>query len=290
MSQHLQAAVLGFPIAHSLSPRIHTQWIAQFGLKGTYVARAVEPNLAALSTVLTELKAEGYNGCNLTVPLKELVLQLPSYSPSHRAAWIGAANTVSFFARDNLENTDLFGVEYSLRAMGATVAPGCRVLILGAGGAARAAAAWAHAAGAKLILANRSTARAAALCSSMGVSAEILALDDTPSLQRAYAQSSIVIQTTSAELDARAELAPLLPTCDLSGVFCLDMVYRRDPVDSHRRATSTQWSMAAAARGATAQDGLSMLVAQAAQAFQIWTGLQPDIAATLTWLRASLSH
>lgn len=289
MSGAMRAAVLGYPIAHSLSPWIHSYWLETLGLHGSYTAQQVPPTIDALKAALDSLQQSGYTGCNLTVPLKQMVLQLHRYSASQSVTHIGAANTLVFAGDPQLHNTDVYGVAHCMEELGCA-SSNQRVLLLGAGGAARAAAAWAQDAGHRLTLAARTISKAQLLCTDMGVTAMVLNARDEEALQSAYAHSDVVIQSTSAELEENAEaIEPLLPKVDLQGKVFMDMVYRKKPVDVALPSTSTRWSRRAAQLGARSEDGLRMLVAQAAQAFQLWTGRAPDIGSTLVQVRRSLA-
>jgi shikimate dehydrogenase len=198
--------------------------------------------------------AMGFGGLNLTIPLKEKALEI--VQPDELAGSIGAVNTVSFAAEIMGHNTDGFGAMRALETAGARV-KGSRVLIIGAGGAARAIAYTLDTVGADISIANRSLQRAQELAGH--ISAIGYSLCD---LERLVKQSDIIINATSVgmkEGDAR-----LFPGDLLHGTQAVfDIVYNRD----------TELLRDARAAGAVAIDGVMMLVYQGAKALEIWTGL-----------------
>ncbi|MFN3368089.1 MAG: shikimate dehydrogenase [Thermus sp.] len=248
----LRLAVLGKPIAHSLSPAMHRYALRSFGLEGSY--EALETPLEALRDRLEEVRRE-YRGVNLTIPLKEAALPLLDWvAPEARA--IGAVNTVlSVEARLLGFNTDAPGF---LRALGAggipLVGP---ALVLGAGGAGRAVA-WAlRGAGLEVWIWNRTWEKAKALAEEFG-------LKPVP-LERAR-EARLLVNATSVGL--RDPLATPLP----AELFpeegaAVDLVYR---------PLWTRFLKEAKERGLGVQTGLGMLAWQGALAFRIWTGLLPD--------------
>jgi shikimate dehydrogenase len=224
------------------------------GLDGwEYLALPLPPELFA-ETVLA-LPAAGFRGVNVTIPHKEAALALADEaSPAARA--IGAANTLTFEPGDAIaaDNTDAPGL---LEALAERVDPAGRsALVLGAGGAARAAA-WALAgAGADVAVWNRTAARAAALAADLGVRHAAVP-----------APADIVVNATSVGLDPNIDpfkAIPLKADTFGAGSYVIDLVYG---------SGETRLLAAARSRGARVIDGLEILVAQGAASFERWTGM-----------------
>lgn len=258
-------AVIGDPVAHSRSPVIHNGWIADAGLDAVYVAlRLTGADAAAHLAGLPDL---GFIGANVTLPHKAAALASAAAStPAARA--IGAANTL--FLDDGVwtaDNTDAAGLVagLDLRAPDWREA-GSATVVLGAGGAARAAVQGLHAAGAPSIrIVNRTLARAQAV-SALCPGAAAFGWGD---LAEALDGAGLVVNATSRGLSGGEPLdIDLAPTVPKSIV--LDTVYT--PLE-------TAFLASARRQGRTALDGLDMLVGQAALSFQRWFGLAPDVEA-----------
>jgi shikimate dehydrogenase len=245
--------VCGWPVAHSRSPQMHNAALRAAGLGDwRYLRLPLPPELFA--ETVRALPAAGFRGVNVTIPHKHAALGVADRA-SDAARAIGAANTLTF--EDGAivaDNTDAPGL---LAALGASPA-GKTVLILGAGGAGRAAA-WAlkGAGAADVAVWNRTPERAAALAAELGVRAVA-----------AFEPAEIVINCTSVGLDDRGVTFKALPlrADELgAGSLVVDMVYR---------AGGTQLLEAARTRGARVVDGLEILIAQGAASFERWTGLE----------------
>ena len=245
--------VCGWPVAHSRSPQMHNAALAAVGLDGwRYLRLPLPPDL--FTETVRALPAAGFRGVNVTIPHKAAALALAD-TASDAARAIGAANTLTF--EDGAivaDNTDAPGLLDSLPEPPA----GKTALILGAGGAGRAAA-WAmKAAGAADVAVwNRDRERANALAADLGVRA-------VTRPERA----DIVINCTSVGLDDPAETFKALPirADELgAGSLVIDMVYR---------AGGTALLEAARTRGAGVIDGLEILVNQGAASFERWTGTE----------------
>lgn len=264
-------AVMGNPIAHSKSPRIHALFAAQTGQDLVYEAILVpEGGFAASAEAFC---AAGGCGLNVTVPFKQDAYVWADRL-STRAERAGAVNTLLPGADGTLgDNTDGAGLVRDLEAnLGCAIA-GRRVLLLGAGGAARGALApLLAAAPASLTIANRTPEKAAELALRFG--------DLGRCYGRAYdelhgARFDLVIHATAAGL---ADAVPPLPDDVLAdGAWCYDMMYGDAPT------AFVRWAHAHGA--AHAADGLGMLVEQAAEAFLLWRGLRPDTGPVLRTLR-----
>ncbi len=250
-------AVLGHPVAHSRSPAMHNAALAALGLGESWTYEAIDLAPAEFESRVRAMPGEGFVGANVTVPHKAAALELADGS-SRVAREIGAANTLSFEAGAiTAENTDAPGLIAALPVPAA----GARALVLGAGGAARAAV-WALVGeGAEVEVWNRTGSRARRLCEELGGSPAL-----TPEAE-AY---ELIVNSTAAGLrgeDPFAEL-PLDAEAFHPGQTVVDLVYGdgRGPLLD-----------AAAAAGAEAVDGIEVLVRQGAASLEIWTGLEPDL-------------
>jgi len=246
--------VCGWPVAHSRSPVMHEAAYAALGLEGwRYLKLPLPPELFA--EAVRALPAAGFRGVNVTIPHKEAALALASEA-SDAAREIGAANTLTFEREGAIhaDNTDALGL---IAALGETWDPaGRRVLVLGAGGAARAAV-WAlvRAGAADVAVWNRTPERARALADQLGARA----------VERPV-EAEIVVNCTSVGLGDEAapfKALPLQADSLGAGSCVVDMVYRDG---------GTRLLEAARTRGADVIDGLEILVAQGAASFERWTG------------------
>jgi shikimate dehydrogenase len=258
-------AVVGDPVAHSLSPLIHNRWMHEAGVDAVYVALHLKsPDPAA---DLRALARAGYSGLNITLPHKIAALASAG-SASPEARQVGAANTL---ARENggdwiAHNTDVAGFSLALaHCLGADL-KGRRVVLIGAGGAARAAALHLAGLGVELAIVNRSTANADALAKALAPGAGTADLGDLNSLAE---RADIVVN--SASLGHAGANLPELPTG--KGRPFLDLSYGK---------AAKNTLAAAAAAGWAPHDGLRMLVGQAAAAFRIWFGQSPDMNGALS--------
>ena len=265
-------AVLGHPIAHSLSPWIHSQFALQTGQHLRYTAIDVAPGELAAS--VRSFFDQGGRGLNITVPHKQAVLELLD-TLSERARAAGAVNTIVLAAGQRLhgDNTDGIGFVRDLTQNLKVSAAGARVLLLGAGGAARGLIMPVLGLGVReLVIANRGAQRAQALAAEFahlgavrGVGlAELEALD--------YA---LIINATAASLQ---QDLPQLPDCALDReTVCYDLAYGN---------SATPFVHWARERGAAhAFMGTGMLVEQAAEAYLLWRGQRPQTAPVLAALR-----
>lgn len=265
-----RVAVIGWPITHSLSPAMHNAAFAALGMTDwEYEAIAIPPDIVRLS--LRELRDHHFVGVNVTVPLKELAL--PHTRPDERAQKIGAVNTITLSNMAST-NTDVAGFMDDLAAHGVGVA-GQRVLLLGAGGAARAAVFGLHEAGAELAIVNRSEERAAKLVADLGVNAPRLT-----AAEAADWQPSLIVNATSVGMWPNVDEALWPDDVPLpQGVTVYDMVYRPE---------KTRFMAMAEAAGGRAIGGLGMLARQGAAAFKIWTGKDAPVDVMLKAARTVL--
>jgi shikimate dehydrogenase len=264
-STFILAGVMGWPISHSRSPKIHNYWFARYGIEGAYAPLAVEPG--RLDAALRALPALGFSGCNLTIPHKEAALAfLDAVDPA--AQRIGAVNCVVVDKAGALigRNYDGYGFVASLYegAPGWKAEAGPCVLI-GAGGGARAIVSGLLDAGATEIrVFNRTRERAERLAADFG--AGVLA-GDWDDRHAALAGAALLVNTTSQGMVGQPPLDLALDALPASAVVA-DIVYA--PLETPLLA-------AARARGATVVDGLGMLLHQARPAFRDWTGVMPEV-------------
>ncbi len=256
-------AVLGFPVRHSLSPAMHNAAFRALGLDACYLALAVAP--PDLGPALAGARALGFGGLNVTVPHKEQALAVAA-EVDPEAREIGAANTlVPCPGGWRAHNTDAEGLLRGLAADLGFRAPGRRCLILGAGGAARAAAVALRRAGAKEILvANRNVARAQALAATL---ARVEAVDLAAAPGR-LGPGDLVVSATPEGLDPKGRW-PWPPSLLSAGTYAYDLAYRP--------GGETALALAAREAGLIAASGRSMLLHQGALAFTLWTGSPPPL-------------
>lgn len=264
MTIHQRAACLiGWPAAHSRSPIIHKYWLKSFGIDGDYRIEAVQPE--DFAAFIANLDARGYTGANVTIPHKEQALALSDADARARA--VGAANTLWLDGgKLRATNTDVEGFINNLDA----ASPGWdaranEVLVLGAGGSARAVLFGLIERGIKTIhLVNRTLPRAEELARRFGASVQPATWDKVASL---LPRASLLVNTTSLGMKGQPPLAidvGLLP----AGATVVDIVYV--PLD-------TELLNAARKRGLVTADGLGMLLHQAVRGFSLWFGRTPQV-------------
>ncbi|MEQ8667270.1 MAG: shikimate dehydrogenase [Rhodospirillales bacterium] len=259
------AGVIGWPVAHSLSPRLHGYWLSTLSVDGMYVPMAVQPG--DLAAVLRTLPKMGFRGVNLTVPHKEAALGAVD-EVGATARRLGAANTivVDDDGRLHASNTDGFGFIENLRQS----APGLDLraapaVVIGAGGAARAIVAALSDAGCPDIrLVNRTRDRAEALAGDLGGPIEIV---DWPARADCLCDAGLLVNTTSLGMIGQPPLDLSLDKLD-PGTLVTDIVYA--PLE-------TGLLVAARARGNPVVDGLGMLLHQARPGFEAWFGVRPEV-------------
>lgn len=280
-------AVIGHPVAHSLSPKMHAANMAAIGFEGTYEKFDVDP--ADISTALRRFREEGYAGINVTVPHKFAVVPFLDRKDESVERY-GACNTIKFESDGTLTgyNTDVIGFVEGLSAHGFSI-KGKKVVIVGCGGAGSALASCACYEGASELkvadLRRESVetlvAKLKAINSDTAVTG-LEVLDGTPSPAQkaiwgeAAKAADLVVNATPMGLHP-GEPSALPPSCFHGGQFVLDIVPTKE-----FPPTAT----AAVKAGATATDGLEFLVGQGAKSFEIWTGIAADRKAMLAAIRA----
>jgi len=265
LAQNKRAGVMGWPVEHSLSPRLHDFWLKAYGIDGDYIKLAVEPE--KLAAELSSLRAKGFIGVNLTVPHKERALTIVDrLDPVARC--VGAVNTIIVGADGKLEggNTDVFGLKESLRLSGfkPRTGPTGTAAILGAGGAARAATAALLGMGMKDIrIINRTLERAEKLKHDFGAGVSIFGWGD----ENALKDVQLLVNATSLGLKGQPPLEISLD--DLAqAAWVTDMVYVPLETDFLKRAK---------AKGHKTVDGLGMLLHQGRPAFSAFFGIDPEV-------------
>ncbi len=256
--------VLGYPVRHSLSPAMHNAALQSLGLNGVYLAFEVPPN--ALPNAIAGMRGLHIQGLNLTIPHKQAVIPLLD-GTTDAAQQVGAVNTL-FWDDDQLigDNTDAEGFLRGLREAG--VEPASQtVLILGAGGAARAVAYALHRQGCRLIIANRTPERAVSLSAAFQATPVEMAHD---ALRPLLSQVDGVVNCTSLGMSPDTASSPPMDWDALPDTaWACDLVYR---------PLHTRFLQAARARGLHTVDGLGMLIHQGALAFERWTGQPAPVA------------
>jgi shikimate dehydrogenase len=256
------AGVMGWPVKHSRSPRLHGFWLAKYGIDGAYVPLAVNPD--ELGTALRALRPLGFAGVNLTVPHKELALPLLDHvDPLARR--IGAANTIIVRADGSLEgrNSDAFGFIQNVRSNAPGWSPDAAAVVIGAGGAARAIVVALLDEGVRAVrVVNRTRARAARLADEFGIVPY-----DWGDWRAALDSAGLLVNTTTQGMAGEPALDINLDALPTQAVVN-DIVYV--PLETPLLA-------AARRRGNRVVDGLGMLLHQARPGFHAWFGVDPEV-------------
>ena len=266
MSVTPAACLIGWPAAHSRSPLIHKYWLTSFGIDGDYRIEAVEP--AAFADFIGHLAERGYKGANVTIPHKEQALALSA--PDARARAVGAANTLYFNGGElHSTNTDVEGFIGNLDAS----APGWDrtedVLVLGAGGSARAVIFGLIERGIRRVhLANRTASRTQVLADQFGAQVQPLAWNAVGDV---LPRVGLLVNTTSLGMKGQPPLDVNVGALPASATVA-DLVYV--PLE-------TDLLKAAKARGLQTADGLGMLLHQAVRGFELWFGRRPVVTSDL---------
>jgi shikimate dehydrogenase len=267
MTDHriLLSGVIGNPVAHSRSPRLHRHWLARYGIAGDYIPLHVAED--DLEQVIRTMPRMGFVGCNITIPHKVAVMQIADHI-SDRATLIGAANTLIFRpdGKIHADNTDGYGFMANLRQNAPSWDPTAGpAAVLGAGGAARAVIVALLEAGVpEILLANRTRPKADALRHDFG---SRVTVTEWVKVGNVIEEATTVVNTTSLGMTGAPELR--IPLDGLhAGQLVTDLVYsplRTRLLDQAERA------------GATVVDGLGMLLHQAVPGFERWFGHRPTV-------------
>ena len=257
-------AVLGYPIHHSKSPKMHGYWLDQAGMSGYYVPLEIHPD--NFEVALKNMPKLGFRGANVTIPHKERALEIADVV-SERAQRIGAANTLYFDVDGKIhaDNTDGYGFITNLKK-GASEwsAKDGPALVLGAGGAARAILdALITEETPKIYLTNRTKERALDLASEFGNGIEVLDWDKKIVLS----EVKTLINTTSLGMNGEGDLG--LDFSQLTSAMTVtDIVYTPLETDLLKHAKQ---------RGCTCVDGLGMLIYQGIPGFSNWFAVNPKV-------------
>ena len=269
------AAVLGHPINHSKSPKLHNYWLSLFNIDGYYIPLDIDPK--NFEDSIRALSGLGFVGANVTIPYKEKILKIAD-KISDRAAIIGAANTLTFLpdGRIYADNTDGYGFLQNIKTKYKDWSAGEGMsVVFGAGGASRAIlGALLEDGSNEVILANRTRSRADQLRSDFGAKIKVV---DWMKVQNYLSDASTVINATSLGMDGQAELP--IPLNGLKkNTLVTDIVYT---------PLKTSFLEHAAKRGCRTVDGLGMLIHQAIPGFERWFGVKPDVSENLRELLIS---
>ncbi|OGI48434.1 MAG: shikimate dehydrogenase [Candidatus Muproteobacteria bacterium RBG_16_65_34] len=271
-SASLQFAVMGSPVAHSKSPRIHTLFAHQFKHRIEYTAIEVDPG--GFAQALAQFRAAGGRGLNVTVPFKLDAFRLADHL-SDRAKLAGAVNTIRFEPDGTVfgDNTDGAGLVHDLTKNLEVAIKDKKVLVLGAGGAVRGVLAPLlkhHPA--LLVIANRTVSKGKELAEEFAHFGRIEACGFNELKGKRF---DIVINGTAASL--KGEVPPLPENLFANHALAYDMMY------GDKATPFMDW---AALHGAERiADGLGMLVEQAAESYLVWHGVRPETKSVIAALR-----
>ena len=264
-------AVIGNPIKHSKSPLIHAEFARQTAQDLDYTA--IEIPTDALQAGLETLRQQGFKGINVTVPFKEQVWQIVDHRTA-RAELAGAVNTVIFHEDGSLsgDTTDGVGLCRDLTENHQLILKNKRILLLGAGGAARGVIEPLLALQpSEIFIANRTASRAEQLAEIFSHLSHV----SGGGFAQVSGQYDVVINATAASL--QGEVPPLPDQVLAAGACCYDMMYGKEDTAFIKWAKQHQ--------AEKALDGLGMLVEQAAEAFYIWRGVRPQTQTVIGLLR-----
>ena len=263
LSQIPVVAVLGHPINHSKSPRLHNFWLSELCVNGYYIPLDIDPR--DFEKHIRSLPQLGFVGANVTIPYKEKVLKVAD-KISDRAALIGASNTLTFLPDGKIyaDNTDGYGFIQNIKSKyNDWSAKDGMSLVFGAGGASRAILGALIEDGAnEIVLANRTRSRADQLRSDFGAKIKVV---DWMKVQNYLNDASNVINTTSLGMVGKADLP--IPLDKLTkNTLVTDIVYT--PLETPLLAYASK-------HGCRTVDGLGMLIYQAIPGFERWFGVKP---------------
>jgi len=259
------AGVIGFPISHSKSPRLHRHWLRRYGLLGDYVPLHVHED--SLEIVLRTMPKMGFVGCNVTIPHKTNVMRIADQI-SDRATLVGAANTLIFKEDGKIyaDNTDGYGFMANVKQGAPDWVPSSGpAAVFGAGGAARAIiVALAEAGVPEIRLSNRTRPKAEALRAEFGARIKVV---DWVQAGNMLDEAKTVINTTALGMTGAAEFR--VPLDGLRpDMVVTDIVYT---------PLKTRLLQEAERAGCTTVDGLGMLLHQGVPGFERWFGMRPDV-------------
>lgn len=270
-----KVGIIGWPLTTTFSPAMHNAAFKALGMDWEYDAMAIPPDIVRLGII--EPQRHGYVGLNVTIPHKEEAMKY--VTPDDLARAVGAVNTIDLREMTGT-NTDVAGLMADLAANGVIV-NGERVLVLGAGGAARAAVVGLTRAGADVLVTNRTLERARTMVANLALSnlslkAEAVTLDSA--VERGF---SLIVNCTPVGMVPDTGESPWIHGVPFPrDVVVYDMIYR---------PAQTRLMKQAVEAGGRAIGGLGMLVYQGAAAFKIWTGVEPPVDVMFEAVRAQLA-
>ena len=268
-------AVIGDPIAQSMSPAMHGAWFDDNAIDAAYIPLHITAD--KLGQAVEGLKNLGCNGWNVTVPHKTAIIPfLDQLDPS--AEQMDAVNTVHVLPDGSLvgSNTDGLGFVRSLEEAYGTECKGKKVLLIGAGGAARGIAFALQTMGyGSITITNRTLEKAEQLAAGLQ-DANVLSLTEA---EQSLADFGLLVQTTSIGMNFAQQGMPFSPHNVSEGTVVADIIY--NPLE-------TEFLAQARAKGAKTLNGVGMFVHQGAIAFNTWTGIRPDTETTIEKITATL--
>jgi len=270
-----KVGLIGWPVTHSISPAMHNAAFQVLGLDWSYELAPIPPDIVRQS--LRILRDEGgFIGINVTVPHKQAVM--PYVLPDERARAIGAVNTIDFRTNTGT-NTDVVGLIDDLKAHGIELSD-TNVIVLGAGGAARAAVYGLAREGAYITVVNRTPQKAQVMLADLEISAGIRNTSVKTLDEAAEMDVSLIVNCTSVGMWPKVDESPWIEGVPIpKGVTVYDMVYRPE---------RTRFMREAETHGGQAIGGLGMLVRQGVAAFTLWTGQSAPIEVMFDAARAAL--
>jgi shikimate dehydrogenase len=265
------ACVIGWPVVQSLSPRLHGHWLKEYGIDGSYVALPVQRE--DFSTAVQSLRREAYRGASVTVPHKEAAFAI-AHRVDDAAKAAGAVNQLVFHEDDTIKglNTDALGLAASLREAGLSL-EGKPAILLGAGGAARAAVLALNELGAgEIRILNRDRHRAEVLVSNLSPSSNATLVPmELTDWRKIAGDTALAINTTSAGMKNTPSLDLALDHLPKDAAVC-DIVYNPLETGLLNRARALNLKTI---------DGLGMLMHQAVPAFKAFFGVEPKVTPAL---------
>lgn len=258
-----RVGLVGWPVAHSISPSMHNAAFQAVGLDWVYDAMAIPPDIVRHAFV--EPKRHGYIGLNVTVPYKQAALEY--VRPDEKAQAIGAVNTIDF-RNDTGTNTDVDGFIDDLKAHDIFV-ENQRVVVIGAGGAARAAVYGLWQQGADVAVINRTRTRAEEMLTQLTFSAGVSGVSVIEMLDILDWSPGLIVNCTSVGMWPYVEASVWPENISVPpSIVAYDMIYR---------PATTRFMQMVRAAGGYAIGGLGMLVRQGASAFSLWTGVEAPV-------------
>jgi shikimate dehydrogenase len=261
--------VFGDPIGHSLSPAMHNAAFSALEMDCVYHAFRVKPE--KLEKAILGAEAMGFGGLNLTVPLKETALKIGCIKPDPLAKKIGAVNTIVFEENGEIKgyNTDGLGAKQALQNAAVEI-KGSNIVVAGAGGAARAIAFQLAADGAEITIVNRTEGRAIELAKEISAASPSGKVEGRglSGLKDLLQDADVLINTTTLGMHPNTDTAIATAKELHSNLTVFDIVY--NPLE-------TRLLKEAKASGSKTVSGVLMLVYQGAEAFRLWTGIEPPV-------------